>query len=178
MNESESEYVILVDEADNEMGVEEKMKAHEEGRLHRAFSIIILNSRKQLLLQQRAKTKYHCGGLWTNTCCSHPRPGEALEEAIHRRLKEEMGIDCPLKKALKFKYKTEFSNGLTEHEIDHVYTGRYDRNPIINKTEAEAFKWISIQDLKKDITLNPQKYTPWFIIILKHLEEKKILDKA
>ncbi len=174
---SSREYVILVDEADNELGVEEKMKAHEEGRLHRAFSIVIINSRKQLLLQQRARTKYHCGGLWTNTCCSHPRPGEALEEAIHRRLKEEMGIDCQLKKVLKFKYKTEFSNGLTEHEIDHVYTGRYDKNPIINKTEAEAFKWISIQDLKKDITLNPQKYTPWFIIMLKHLDKKRILNK-
>jgi len=164
------EFVVLVDEKDNEVGTMDKLKAHEEGLLHRAFSILVFNSRNELLLQQRAKSKYHCGGLWTNTCCSHPRQGEPLEQAIHRRLKEEMGFDCQLKEEFSFIYKATFDNGLTEHELDHVFIGHYDADPVINKDEVEAFKWISLPDLREDMLANPEKYTPWFITIIERLK--------
>src|SRR4030042_2763439 len=124
------EKIILVDENDREIGTEEKLKTHEQGKLHRAFSIFVFNSKGELLLQRRAKGKYHSGGLWTNTCCSHPREGEKLEEAVHRRLKQEMGLDCPLKEAFSFIYKVRFENGLFEHELDHVFIGRVDGKPV------------------------------------------------
>lgn len=115
--------VILVNELDQETGLMEKMEAHEKGLLHRAFSVFIMNDQGDMLLQQRALDKYHSGGLWTNACCSHPLPGEAVEAAAHRRLSEEMGFDCPLRELFQFTYRTEFDNGLIEHEYDHVWTG-------------------------------------------------------
>lgn len=160
------ENVILVDEQDREIGTEEKMKVHQEASLHRAFSVFIFNSRGQLLLQRRAAGKYHCGGLWTNTCCSHPRPGESVEEAAHRRLKEEMGFDAPLQKAFHFIYKAPFSNGLTEHELDHVFLGKWDGEPTPNPEEVGDCKWISPEELQKDIQENPEKYTEWLKISL------------
>ena len=167
------ERVILVDEKDKEIGTEEKMKAHQNGgRLHRCFSIFIFNSKGQMLLQKRAKTKYHCGGLWTNTCCSHPRPGESLEEAVHRRLKEEMGFDCDLKEDFSFIYKANFGE-LTEWEFDHVFTGKFDGEPKINPEEVDDFKWINVRVLQEDIKENPTKYTPWFKIAIKKLNLKK-----
>lgn len=165
------DYVILVDKQDNEIGKEEKMKAHEDAKLHRAFSIFVFNKKGELMLHQRALSKYHCGGLWTNTCCSHPRPGEKTEDAAHRRLVEEMGFDCPLKEIFKFHYKAEFSNNLTEHEIDHVFIGNYDKDPQINPEEVESFKWIGIKELQKDIKENPDKYTPWFRIAMERTAE-------
>ncbi len=165
------DYVILVDKQDNEIGKEEKMKAHEDAKLHRAFSIFVFNKKGELMLHQRALSKYHCGGLWTNTCCSHPRPGEKTEDAAHRRLVEEMGFDCPLKEIFKFHYKAEFSNNLTEHEIDHVFIGNYDKDPKINPEEVESFKWIGIEELQKDIKENPDKYTPWFRIAMERTAE-------
>lgn len=153
--------IILVDEKDREVGKGEKMKVHQEGLLHRAFSIFVFNSRGELLLQKRARGKYHSGGLWTNTCCSHPRAGEKLEDAIHRRLKEEMGFDCPLKEAFSFIYKVKFENGLYEHEYDHVFIGRCEVKPIPNPEEYEEWKWVSLEELKKDIKRSPEKYTYW-----------------
>jgi isopentenyl-diphosphate delta-isomerase len=153
--------IILVDEKDREVGEGEKLEVHRKGLLHRAFSIFIFNSRGELLLQKRAEGKYHSGGLWTNTCCSHPRAGENLEDAAHRRLKEEMGFDCPLREAFSFVYKARFGNGLTEHELDHVFIGHYDRNPKPNPEEYEGWKWISLGELKEDVTKNPEKYTYW-----------------
>ncbi len=157
------EKVILVDENDNEIGTEEKIKAHKDGKLHRAFSIFVFNSKGELLLQKRAKEKYHSGGLWSNTCCGHPRPDESLEAAAHRRLKEEMGFDCSLvhMELTCFIYKTKINN-LFEHEYDHIFVGKFDKNPCHNQKEAEDYKWISPDDLGKDISLNPDKYTYWF----------------
>lgn len=160
------EYVILVDEQDNETGVMEKMQAHREGRLHRAFSIFIFNDRKELLLQQRAIDKYHSGGLWTNTCCSHPRPNETVKDAANRRLFEEMGMSCELSILTSFIYQTPFGNGLTEHELDYVLTGRFNSTPQINPEEVQAYTWMSLEDVRKDIALHPGNYTSWFKIAL------------
>jgi len=162
--------VILVDENDNEIGTEEKLKAHQEGKLHRAFSIFVLNSKGQLLLQKRAKSKYHSGGLWTNTCCSHPSPGETLEKAVHRRLKEEIGFDCELKEIFSFTYKANFDNGLIEHEYDHVFIGNFDGEPAPNPEEVDEWKWVDLEELKKDIQENPDSYSYW----LKHSIDKVI----
>ena len=130
------ENVILVNKDDCEVGVMEKMEAHQKGLLHRAFSVFLFNKKGEILLQQRAKHKYHSGGLWTNTCCSHPRPGESLSKATQRRLREEMGIKCEMRPAFSFIYKKKFANGLTEHELDHVFLGRFDGTPEINKEEV------------------------------------------
>lgn len=173
------EKVILVDEKDREIGTEEKLKAHKNGgKLHRAFSVFIFNSKGEMLLQKRAKTKYHSPGLWSNACCSHPRPGETLEEAVHRRLKEEMGFDCKLKEAFSFIYRAEVGNGLTEWEFDHVWIGRFDGKPRPDIEEAEEWKWINIEELKKDIKEHPENYTPWFKIavekVVRFFEKGKI----
>jgi len=162
----DTEYVILVDEHDHEIGFMEKIQAHREGKLHRAFSIFIFNDKKELLLQQRALTKYHSAGLWTNTCCSHPRPNETIKDAANRRLFEEMGMACDLKTETSFIYRTPFENGLTEHELDYVLTGTSNRNPLINKEEVENFKWISLEALRQDVSVNPTHYTSWFKIAL------------
>jgi len=166
------EKVILVDKKDNQIGVEEKLKAHQDSKLHRAFSIFIFNAKGELLLQQRASTKYHTPSLWTNTCCSHPRVGELIQEAAERRLKEEMGISCELKRIFSFIYKAEFDNSLTEYEYDHVFVGEFEDEPVLNPEEVDSYKWISIDELKKDVDQSPEKYTPWFKIIL-----QKYLDK-
>jgi isopentenyl-diphosphate delta-isomerase len=162
--------VILVDEKNKVIGFEEKLKAHKEGRLHRAFSIFIFNSNGDLLLQKRAKTKYHSGGLWSNTVCSHPGPGENYGKAVHRRLKEEMGFDCKLKKLFCFIYKAKFRNGLIENEYDCVFAGKFDGKPKPNKKEVESYKWISLKELRKDIVKNRSKYSVWLAIALKKIE--------
>jgi isopentenyl-diphosphate delta-isomerase len=158
------EYVILVDEHDQTIGKEEKMKAHELGILHRAFSVFVFNSQGELLLQQRAKSKYHSGGLWTNTCCSHPRPEEETLAAAHRKLIQEMGFDCELSEAFSFTYKAALDHSLTEHEFDHVLIGKYDSDPVLNPGEADAFKWASLEWIKEDLLKNPDAYTVWFKI--------------
>jgi len=158
------EYVILVDENDNFIGTAEKIDAHKNSRLHRAFSIFIVNSKGEFLIQQRAEEKYHCPGLWANTCCSHPRPGESLEEAAHRRLQEEMGFDTRMEKVFSFIYKSKFENGLTENEYDHVFVGEWDGTPKNNLKEVAAYKWISKDVLKEDLKKNPEIYTTWFKI--------------
>ncbi len=155
------EQVILVDEGDRQIGVAEKLKAHQEASLHRAFSIFVLNSQNQLLLQKRAKTKYHSGGLWTNTCCSHPRPEEVTLLAAHRRLKEEMGFDCKLTEIFSFTYKIKLDRDLFEHEFDHVLLGRFDGEPNLNLEEAEDWRWMAIEDLMVDIKVNSHLYTYW-----------------
>jgi len=161
------ETIILVDKNDRQTGTMEKMEAHEKAELHRAFSIFVFNSKKEMLIQQRAKGKYHCAGLWTNTCCSHPRPGETTETAAHRRLKEEMGFDTGLKEITSFIYKAPFENGLTEHEFDHVFIGTYDGKVKPNKEEVCNWKFIELKNLLEDVKSHPENYTPWFKIILK-----------
>lgn len=158
--------LVLVDENDHPVGTMEKMEVHEKGLLHRAFSVLIFNDKDELLLQQRAFDKYHCGGLWTNTCCSHPLPEEDVKDAAQRRLQEEMGIVCDLQKSFEFIYRAEFENGLTEHEYDHVFVGVFSGKPVININEVAAWKYVSPDALRKDIADHPDKYTPWFKIIL------------
>jgi isopentenyl-diphosphate delta-isomerase len=158
--------VILVDSEDNPIGTMEKMEAHEKGLLHRAFSVLIFNSKGQMLLQKRARSKYHSGGLWTNTCCSHPAPNESVAEAAKRRLKEEMGIDAEPKFAYKFIYKTPLDQNLVEHEVDHVFTATFDGKPVINTNEVEDWKFVDINELLVDIGSNPQRYTEWFKMIV------------
>jgi len=167
----ELEYVILVDENDQEIGTMEKQEAHEKGLLHRAFSVFVFNENKELLLQQRALTKYHSAGLWTNTCCSHPRIGETIEQAAHRRLMEEMGFDCDLSTKTSFIYKAAFENGLTEHEFDHVLVGSFNGEINFNPTEVKKFKWINLEELQIDLLQNNQNYTAWFKIIFDNFKK-------
>ncbi|MFQ5541525.1 MAG: isopentenyl-diphosphate Delta-isomerase [Candidatus Binatia bacterium] len=162
----EKEKVILVDEDGHEIGSMEKIKAHREGRLHRAFSIYVFNSEGKLLLQKRAKKKYHSGGLWTNTCCSHPRPQESIEKAAQRRLQEEMGFDCDLRESFSFTYKVKLDNDLFEHEHDHVFIGEFDGEPVPNPEEVEDWKWIGLEELQKDVRERPDRYTYWLRICI------------
>ena len=162
------EKVILVDKNDNQVGLMPKLEAHEKGVLHRAFSIFIFNSKYELLLQKRASAKYHSGGLWTNTCCSHPRENEDIFDAANRRLNEEMGIKTSLRKVYDFIYKAELDNQLTEHEFDHVFYGVYDNDPILNKDEADDFKWVDMETLNNDIVKNEDNYTVWFKIAFEY----------
>ena len=159
------EKVVLVDLEDHQIGTMGKMEAHEKALLHRAFSIFVLNSNQELLLQQRAFSKYHSPGLWTNTCCSHQREGESNFEAGNRRLMEEMGMAVTLQELFTFTYKTSFDNGLSEHELDHVMLGYTDQDPKINTDEVASFKWMSLEILRKDLIENPDNYTVWFAII-------------
>ncbi len=168
--------VILVDENNRKIKEGDKMNVHKSAKLHRAFSVVIFNSKKEMLLQKRASGKYHCGGLWTNTCCSHPRPGEKTKTAAKRRLKEEMGFETPLHKVFSFIYKEKVGE-LTEHEFDYVFVGSYDGEVKPNKREVEDYKYLSLDEIKRDIKKNPSHYTPWFKIIMKEGEDvfRKIL---
>lgn len=158
------EEVVLVDQNDNEVGFMEKMEAHKLGLLHRAFSVFVFNSKGELMLQKRAKSKYHSGGLWTNTCCSHPRPNEKVIEAAKRRMQEEMGFICEVEQKFSFIYKAKLDNELTEHEYDYVFFGSYNEAPKLNPDEAESYRFMSVDEVKKQITENPQNYTEWFKI--------------
>jgi isopentenyl-diphosphate Delta-isomerase len=162
-----AEMLVLVDENDNEIGVEEKLAAHRAGALHRAFSIFVFNSRGELLITRRAPGKYHSPGLWTNTCCGHPRPGEELEAAARRRLREETGIVCELTHKSRFIYRTEFDNGLQEHELDHIFVATYDGALQIDPEEADAVEWVQPKAVVADVAANPGRYTVWFRLSLK-----------
>ena len=160
--------VILVNQDDQVVGEMEKMEAHVKGILHRAFSVFLFNEAGELLLQQRAFSKYHSGGLWTNTCCSHPAPGEEVVEAALRRLKQELGIqDVEVEIVHHFVYKAEFENGLTEHEFDYVLKGKYNGVPVLNKEEVESVRWISLQQLRDEIDSDPDRFTFWFRELIK-----------
>ncbi len=165
------EQVILVDEQDVETGAMEKMEAHEKALLHRAFSVFIFNTKGDMLLQQRAITKYHSGGLWTNACCSHPRPGETTIDAALRRLQEEMGFVTAIHPTFSFTYKAAFDNGLTEHEFDHVFVGEYNGNINFNTDEVAAYTYKSINDIEHDLKQHPHIYTAWFAIAFPKLKE-------
>jgi isopentenyl-diphosphate delta-isomerase len=165
--------VILVDENDLQYGTMEKHEAHKKGKLHRAFSIFIINDSRQLLLQKRAHTKYHSPGLWTNTCCSHPRPDENIHKAAKRRLMEEMGFDCKLEEKFSFIYKTAFNNQLIEHEYDHVFFGKYDKDPVPYLVEVAEWKWMDISEVSHDLKQNRQKYTYWFYPIWEKIKNSQ-----
>lgn len=158
-----SDLVILVNSKDQETGVMDKLEAHQKGLLHRAFSVLIFNSSNEFLIQRRAVSKYHSAGLWSNTCCSHPAPEETILNAAKRRLKEEMGFECNnLTELYYLIYKVEFDNNLSEHELDHILIGFSDSKPKLNPDEASDWKYISYEELKKDIAGNPDNYTFWF----------------
>tara|TARA_B110000196_G_scaffold63837_2_gene53619 strand:- start:2703 stop:3239 length:537 start_codon:yes stop_codon:yes gene_type:complete len=173
-----NEMVVLVNEQDHQIGLMKKIEAHEKGLLHRAFSIFILNDDNELLLQKRALNKYHSPGLWTNTCCSHPRDNEDVLNAGNRRLVEEMGFKTELKPFLSFVYKVKFDNGLTEHEFDHVLIGKYNKEPLINHEEVCDWKWIDLDKLNIDIINNSENYTVWFKIIFKRYYDKIKLNES
>lgn len=158
--------VVLVDANDNPMGVMEKMEAHVQGALHRAFSIFLFNGKGELLLQRRALDKYHSAGLWSNTCCSHPLPDEPLLVAAERRLMEEMGLTCVMAKAFDFIYKASIGNSIIEHEFDHVFFGTTEELPSVNEVEVSDWKWMSLFDVYIDVQLHPEMYTEWFKIAL------------
>ena len=166
------ENVILVDKNDTQIGLMSKLDAHKKGILHRAFSVFVLNNNNEIMLQKRAYNKYHSGGLWTNTCCSHQREGENSIEAGKRRLLEEMGFETELKIITSFIYKVEFENGLTEHELDYLLIGKYLKSPVINKQEVADWKWMKVELISDDIKLNPNNYTSWFKIIFDKFQNK------
>lgn len=165
MKNNTQEKVVLVDQNDKKTGLMEKIEAHEKGLLHRAFSVFVFNDKGETMIQQRAAHKYHSPKLWANTCCSHPRDGENILDAGKRRLQEEMGFQTALEHQTSFIYKAKFDNGLTEHELDHILTGHYNDKPKINPDEVADWKWVSLEDLKKDIEKNGEVYTAWFKII-------------
>ncbi len=172
------EFVVLVDENDEQVGLMEKMEAHIRAKLHRAFSVFIFNSKGELLLQQRAGHKYHSPLLWTNTVCSHPRNGETTVDAAHRRIVEEMGMDCDFKEAFSFVYKADVGQGLIENEFDHVFIGVSDIRPNINHEEVASWKYVDLNWLKEDVINNPDVYTQWFKIalaeVIEHFNKKGI----
>lgn len=168
--------VILVNDEDVEIGTMEKLRAHQEGKLHRAFSIFIFNSEGKMLIHRRAAHKYHSGGLWTNACCSHPGPGDDLLEAANRRLQEEMGIICSIKKLFEFTYRAQVSSDLIEHEYDHVFAGVCNDTPKPDPDEVDDWKWIHLEALKLKMEQQPDQYTSWFKIALPLLE-KSIYEK-
>jgi isopentenyl-diphosphate Delta-isomerase len=165
--------IILVNNKDEQIGTGEKTDVHRSGKLHRAFSVFIFNSQGELLLQKRAKQKYHSGGLWTNTCCGHPSPGEEMRKSATRRLKEEMGFVCDIRENSSFQYEAFLGDGMIENEYDHVLFGEYDGDPFPDPKEAEDWKWADISQIKEDIVINPHKYTHWFKIIIERLGYKK-----
>lgn len=166
------DYVILVDEDDLEIGTCEKLEAHQKALLHRAFSVFLFNKNGELLIHQRADEKYHTGGLWSNTCCSHPAPDEPIEVGIQRKLFQEMGINAPVSKMFKFTYKAEFDNGLTENELDYVYFGEYNDAPNPNPEEVQAWKYSSLEEIKKEVAEDETRFTPWFKKLLDRVEER------
>ncbi|MEK7614109.1 MAG: isopentenyl-diphosphate Delta-isomerase [Patescibacteria group bacterium] len=166
--------IILVDKNDTQIGAMGKMETHEKGLLHRAFSILVKNNKGEIMLQKRATGKYHSGGLWTNTCCGHPRNGEDLASAARRRLGEEMGFDCPLKELLVFIYRVDLDHGLKENEFLHVFLGEYNDVPVLNPEEADGWRWITIGELRQDMDKNPDTYTYWFKIALEKIKENNL----
>ena len=160
------EYVVLVNERDEEVGVREKLQAHLDGTLHRAISVFLFNDEGDLLLQQRHPDKYHSGGLWSNTCCSHPRPDEPIEAAAQRRLQEEMGVVCDLQRVFGFVYRSKLDLHLYEHEYDHVFVGLFNGTPAPNQAEVTSWRWATTDALRKDVAEHPDWYTYWFRLVL------------
>ncbi len=172
MDTPNEERVVLVDADDAEIGTMSKSRAHSEGRLHRAFSIFIFNGQGRLLLQRRATHKYHSGGLWTNSCCSHPRPGESVAQAASRRLKEELGFTCDLSPEFNFTYRADVGEGLIEHEFDHVFFGTYDGHVVPDPSEVSEVRWMRMNDLADDLRTSSEQYTAWLNVCWPRIWER------
>ena len=175
--ENATELLIRVDTLDRALGTVEKLAAHRDGVLHRAFSVFVFDDDQRLLLQRRARGKYHSGGLWSNTCCSHPRAGESVLDAAHRRLPEEMGFDCPLKAVFGFTYRAALDHGLVEHEYDHVLVGRYRDDPVPNLEEVGEWKWLPVTEVTARLAERPDTFTAWFRPALEGLLARGGLDQ-
>jgi len=160
--DNSSDEVIVVDPNDIPIGTAPKLEAHQNGLRHRAISVIIGDHRGRMLLHRRAAGKYHSGGLWTNTCCSHPRPGEHATDAAVRRLAEEMGITCPLAFIFSMNYRAEVSNNLIEDEIVHVFSGHFDGTPTPNPLEVSEWRWKPFAEIEREVDQRPEIYTVWF----------------
>jgi isopentenyl-diphosphate Delta-isomerase len=170
------EQLVLVDKHGRELGVGEKLKTHIEGTLHRAFSIFVFDDTGRLLLQKRAQTKYHSGGLWSNTCCGHPRPGEQTFSAAKRRLREEMNFECEMHEFFTFRYRAKLPNNLIENEYDHVFVGKFNGSPAPDITEVEDWKWMSLPELTKNLRKKPSEYSYWLREALKKNEWRTLDD--
>ena len=169
-----AEYVTLVDADDRVVGRAEKLRAHRDAMLHRACSVVLFNSRGDILLQQRNPAKYHSGGLWSNTCCTHPRPNESAADAASRRLVEEMGISCDLAHLFEFVYRAELDGGLVEYEYDHVFAGRFEEDPEPNDREVSAWRWLTIDEIARDLKRRPLSYTCWFPLLFERLGRRDL----
>jgi len=165
------ERVVLVNTADIEVGTAPKLQAHRTGALHRAISVFVFDSGGKMLLQRRAEGKYHSGGLWSNTCCSHPRPGESVAAAARRRLREEMGMDCELEPSFTFVYRADLDGGLTEHELDHVFVGTTDDSPEPDPDEVGGWRWAEPREVAQEMETAPERFTAWFPIAFRALLE-------
>ena len=172
-----SERVILVDANDNPIGTAEKLEAHRSGRLHRAFSAFVFNDKGELLLQRRAQGKYHSGGLWSNTCCSHPAPGEETGAAARRRLEEEMGFSCPLEAVTAIVYRADVGSGLVEYEYDHLLVGRWNGRPTPDPAEAEEWRWAPMDELREEVARYPRRFTYWFRVALLELDDRGLIPE-
>lgn len=169
--QQEEEQLVLVDTSDNVIGTAGKMLAHQQGLLHRAVSVFIVNNDGKMLLQKRATTKYHCAGLWSNACCTHPRVGETYAQCATRRVEEELGFKATLYSAFSFIYKEDMENGLIEHELDFVFVGRYNGTINLNLDEAEECTFASLEDIAKRIEEHPREFTIWFRAIFNRVSE-------
>jgi isopentenyl-diphosphate delta-isomerase len=166
----ETQELVLVDDMDQPIGTMDKMEVHRKGLLHRAFSVFIFNRQGDMLIQQRADEKYHSPGLWTNACCSHPFPGEPVQKAAERRLYEELGFNTLLQELFSFTYRSQFENGLIEHEYDHVFSGIYDGKMNPAKEEVKDHAYRSLQEISNELTNSPEHYTPWFRIAFPRIQ--------
>lgn len=171
-----AEELILVDADDREVGVGEKLQTHREGALHRAFSVFVFDRRGRLLMQKRAAAKYHSAGLWSNTACGHPRPGEATRDAARRRLREEMGFDCELREAFEFVYRAEVGDRLVEHEYDHVFAGTHDRDPAPDHAEVEDWRWVEMGELRRELREAPERYSFWLKLAVEDERWRALFD--
>lgn len=168
--------VVLVDENDRQIGLREKQRAHLDGALHRAVSVFVFDSTgEKMLLQQRALDKYHSGGLWSNACCSHPGPSEAVLDAAHRRLSEELGFDCPLEFAFSFVYRAAVGESLIEHEFDHVFIGRCDATAVPHPGEIAAVEWMDVREILSDLKVRPERYSPWFGLAIDEMRRRALI---
>lgn len=173
-----TEQVILVDPLDTAIGTADKLEAHRSGRLHRAFSVFILNDENELLLQRRAEGKYHSGGLWSNACCSHPRPGEDTGDAARRRLGEELGFHCVLEPAFAMVYRADVGNGLVEYEYDHILLGRWNGRPRPDAEEVMDWRWVALDELAEEVARTPRRFTYWFRVALLELDARGLLPSS
>jgi len=168
-----AEQVVLVDHEDREVGVASKLEAHQKGQLHRAFSVLVFDSSGSMLLQRRSAVKYHSPGLWSNSCCGHPRPGENLRDAAERRLREELGFNVSLQHDFSFIYQAELEGGMHEHELDHVFVGYSNADPVPDPDEVSEWRRVTPKELASEMSADPAAFTVWFHILMRSMDASR-----